>query len=170
MAESQKLVCTGCEKTLRIPSKYWGKKVRCPQCQEVLTVPAGAAAAGGVKQASPAPAKTPTPSGTLDDVDFIEDAGNPYADDPFADLPDQSEFAAPPRTTPKKRTKKSSSGGAFRAEKGMLGAGVLGGLALMAVAVIWFVGGLFAGYIFYYPPFMFIFGFIAMIKGFIRKS
>jgi LSD1 subclass zinc finger protein len=36
MVDKQDLVCSGCQKTLRIPEKYWGKKVRCPQCSAVL--------------------------------------------------------------------------------------------------------------------------------------
>jgi hypothetical protein len=35
----------------------------------------------------------------------------------------------------------------------------------MLVAVVWFFGGLAAGYIFFYPPVMFVLGLIAVIKG-----
>ena len=52
----------------------------------------------------------------------------------------------------------------------MLGAGVLGGMGLMAGAVIWFVLGLMGGYIFYYPPVMFVIGMIAMIKGLVSRD
>jgi len=196
MADSQDLVCTGCQKTLRIPAKFWGKKVRCPGCRQVLSVPAGVTsaapatprkaslpkAAAGVQRSSPSVARVPPPPpvDALDDVDFIDDADDPYAEDPYGDLPDQYEFDLPPRPKarpkPKKRKKKpkasktESSGGSFRMERGMLGAGVLGGMGLMALAVIWFVAGLAGGIIFYYPPVLFIIGFVAMIKGFVGSD
>lgn len=43
--------------------------------------------------------------------------------------------------------------------------GVVGGLLMMAIAVVWFVGGLMAGWIFFYPPILFIIGLIALFKG-----
>ncbi|XZE19282.1 hypothetical protein SH449x_004599 [Pirellulaceae bacterium SH449] len=42
---------------------------------------------------------------------------------------------------------------------------VIGGIVTMVVALVWFFGGLAAGYIFFYPPIMFILGLIAVIKG-----
>lgn len=42
---------------------------------------------------------------------------------------------------------------------------VLGGLAMMAVAVIWFVLGASAGRIFFYPPILFFIGLVGMIRG-----
>ncbi|MCU0721688.1 MAG: hypothetical protein MUC83_18400 [Pirellula sp.] len=42
---------------------------------------------------------------------------------------------------------------------------VIGGIITMLVAVIWFFGGLAAGYIFFYPPVMFVLGLIAVVKG-----
>jgi hypothetical protein len=46
-----------------------------------------------------------------------------------------------------------------------MGYGVLGGLAMMAIAVIWFVVGLFFDIIFFYPPILFIIGIVAVVKG-----
>ncbi len=43
--------------------------------------------------------------------------------------------------------------------------GVAGGLLIMLLAVVWFVGGLFAGFIFFYPPIMFVAGLVTVIKG-----
>ena len=42
---------------------------------------------------------------------------------------------------------------------------VLGGIGMMGLAVVWFIGGLFVGYIFFYPPILFLFGFVGVIKG-----
>ena len=52
--------CTSCSKRLRVPDNAAGKRVKCPQCQSVLSVPAAGAAptpapvAGGSKTASSA--------------------------------------------------------------------------------------------------------------------
>lgn len=42
---------------------------------------------------------------------------------------------------------------------------VIGGLVVMLVAVGWFVAGLAAGVIFFYPPVMFVLGMITVVKG-----
>jgi LSD1 subclass zinc finger protein len=42
------ITCSSCSKRLRVPDNAAGKRVKCPQCQTVLSVPAaGAAAASG---------------------------------------------------------------------------------------------------------------------------
>ena len=49
-----------------------------------------------------------------------------------------------------------------------LGCGVVAlllGLAAMLIAVVWFVLGLLADRIFFYPPVLFVIGIVAMIKG-----
>jgi hypothetical protein len=46
-----------------------------------------------------------------------------------------------------------------------INAGIGGGLAMMFIAVVWFVLGLMAGFIFFYPPVLFIVGLVALIKG-----
>ncbi len=57
-----------------------------------------------------------------------------------------------------KKTGNPPQGNAFNA-------GVFGGLAMMIIAVVWFVGGLMADILFYYPPVLFIIGLVATIKG-----
>jgi len=37
---THKMTCTGCHATLQLRPEYAGKKIRCPKCQQVLTVPA----------------------------------------------------------------------------------------------------------------------------------
>lgn len=60
--------------------------------------------------------------------------------------------------------------GTFSPEKKFISMGVLGGGIMIAIAVVWFVGGLFAGYIFYYPPILLIIGLYAVIKGIRDKN
>ncbi|MCE7994232.1 MAG: hypothetical protein HEP71_19750 [Roseivirga sp.] len=58
-----------------------------------------------------------------------------------------------------------SGGGFFEPEKKGLQKGVLGGIAMMVIAAVWFVLGWQAGYIYYYPPILFIIGLVGLIKG-----
>ena len=44
------------------------------------------------------------------------------------------------------------------------GVGTAGGIAMMAITVVWFFGGLAAGYIFYYPPILFCVALYALFK------
>jgi hypothetical protein len=53
----------------------------------------------------------------------------------------------------------------FSLERKGMQKGVAGGLAMMAIAVVWFVAGWAAGYIFFYPPILFIIGVVACIRG-----
>ena len=45
---------------------------------------------------------------------------------------------------------------------------VAGGILMMVGAIIWFVVGYMAGYIYFYPPILFVLGLISMIKGFMK--
>ena len=62
------------------------------------------------------------------------------------------------------------TGGVFAPEKAGVKKGMLGGIIMIAIAAVWFFGGLAAGYIFYYPPILFAIGVYALIKGAIDKN
>ena len=65
---------------------------------------------------------------------------------------------------------KEESGGFFAPEKKGLQKGVVGGITMMAIAVVWFVVGYAAGYIFYYPPILFVIGLFGFIKGLVTGN
>lgn len=69
-------------------------------------------------------------------------------------------------------SRKKQSNGAFDLELFGIEKGVLGGIVMIAIAAVWFFGGLAAGYIFFYPPILFIIGIFAIFKGIIsgKKS
>lgn len=71
---------------------------------------------------------------------------------------------------PKIEEKKSGKGGFFDPEKRGINRGVFGGVIMMTIAVVWFVVGYGAGYIFYYPPILFVIGLFAFIKGLITGN
>jgi hypothetical protein len=58
-----------------------------------------------------------------------------------------------------------AGGDAFAPEKAGIDKGVVGGIAMIVIAAVWFFGGLAAGYIFYYPPILALIGIYAVIKG-----
>jgi hypothetical protein len=60
--------------------------------------------------------------------------------------------------------------GVFAPEKAGVKKGMLGGIIMIAIAVVWFFGGLAAGYVFYYPPILFAIGVYALIKGALDKN
>jgi len=47
---------------------------------------------------------------------------------------------------------------------------VISGILMMVGAVVWFVVGWASGYIFFYPPILFIIGLVAMVKGLAGRS
>jgi len=53
----------------------------------------------------------------------------------------------------------------FAPEKRGLDKGVAGGAVMMLIAVVWFALGWAAGYIFFYPPVLFVIGLFGLVKG-----
>lgn len=51
-----------------------------------------------------------------------------------------------------------------------INSGVVGGIAMMVGAVIWFFVGLMFDWVFFYPPILFIIGVIAVVKGLIQGN
>ncbi len=138
------------------------------------------AAATQTATAPPVPRKTakrPKPRPAIDDVDFIDDEDDPFGDDFDGDDDFDDDFGPPARRTgaaptrrkaaakkpAKKRKKSSSSEIAF--------GGIWGGIGVMILAVVWFVGGIiWLERIFIYPPILFIVGFVGLIKGLIGSE
>ena len=60
--------CQGCQKTLRVPDKFAGRKAKCPKCQTILQVPAGEEAVETVEPLSVQPpiASSSNPFAALD--------------------------------------------------------------------------------------------------------
>lgn len=58
-----------------------------------------------------------------------------------------------------------SSGGMVSSGESSLNAGVFMGLIMMAGAAVWFIAGLAVGIIFFYPPFLFVFGLVSVVRG-----
>ncbi len=63
------------------------------------------------------------------------------------------------------KEEEQTANGSFAPEKAGIKKGLMGGVIMLLIAIVWFVVGLAAGYVFYYPPILAIIGIYAIIKG-----
>lgn len=158
-----------CGRALRVKDELAGKKIRCPECKSILTVPdrnisdelelevipADEDEETARKSARRAAIQTEPPEAPLARRRTVQD-----------EVP-----------TPRKRSKASReirrSTPSVTFERGWFGsinAGVVGGILMMLIAVVWFVVGLAGGIIFFYPPILFVIGIVAIVKGGLGSS
>jgi phage FluMu protein Com len=155
--------CQHCGKLFFVPAKFAGQKGKCPECNNPMAVPqatvaAPAPAAPKVRSVRPAVASQPQ-----DEFPFA----------PMAEIPDveaESPFAQIGKSTSTtrragRRTEGGRGDGSFELERKGINGGVIGGILMMGIAVIWFVGGLMMDLIFIYPPILFVIGAVGLIKG-----
>ena len=100
---------------------------------------------------------------------FLDEAlaePTPSAQDTYDVLPPVTPAPAPRPMTRTYRPVDPSEADTFRESRsGATGNTALGGIALMALAALWFFGGLAVGYIFFYPPILFLIGLVTFLKG-----
>lgn len=90
-----------------------------------------------------------------------------------ADEDEEEEERPRKKKSNKKKSKKYKPirrGGTSASEAGGFSYSIIGGLLIMILAVVWFVGGLMVGILFFYPPILFIVGVVAFINGLIRGN
>lgn len=181
------VACPKCGKHLKAPAAAAGKKARCPSCQSLMMLPVPGTAGAPAAYPNPAFPSAPLPnlpvpgaaaagpqqplagsalSGGLSDLlDEAQpsgwNAGDGYAvaapePAPTSSAAVDTRFEAIKPVKAKKRRKSKSFSDNSSA---------LAGLGLMILAVVWFVGGLFVGYIFFYPPILFLIGLVTFLKG-----
>lgn len=130
-----------------------GKRVKCPACANVWRVPASIIAAEVVPQSS------------MMDPEWFDDAMS----EEYKIATREPEPSTPPvplfQQTAATSETRSSGNDFFAPEKKGLSNGVVGGFAMMLIAVVWFVAGYSAGYIFFYPPILFVIGLVGLLKG-----
>jgi uncharacterized membrane protein YvbJ len=68
-----------------------------------------------------------------------------------------------------KKARSEDDSSFFAQEKKGIQKGVLGGIGMMTIAVVWFVAGYAAGIIFYYPFILFLIGLYAFLKGLVTN-
>jgi len=152
--------CPQCGQQLVVPATAIGKQGRCPSCKHIfpLEAPAGAYV---VEPLAPSPAPpAPSPKSIWD-----EQLGGDYALQPLPTSPPMPAAPNPYIPATAQATKGKYRHG-FGWEHRALDAGMMGGLGMMALAVVWFLVGFFClNRIFFYPPILFIIGLIGFIKG-----
>lgn len=130
-----------------------GRRVRCKECQQVVIVP-------GLESG---PSRRSSPSRvTTDELQPQRRLAT--------EIVEETEEDRRPKRKKKKRAieEHHKNQGFFSAEHGIMNSGVLGGVAVMVGAVVWFVVGLLADRIFFYPPILFVIGIVAVIRGIAR--
>jgi hypothetical protein len=148
--EKSLVSCPQCGQQLTVPVSAMGKQGRCPNCKHVFLLSAAAA--------------PPVVATSVDD---------PYEEaEPDYNLAPVPEPAGGPAGTfspmgqaqvPAAAAEKYGHG--FGWEHRGWDAGMMGGLAMMAIAAVWFFGGLAVGIIFYYPAILFIIGLVGFVRG-----
>lgn len=190
-ATSITLVCSACQKRLKAPESSRGKKVRCT-CGAVLAVPGNAVEASSQASGSwldglPQDNSSNYPSSSSP-FSFDSTSGNypaataapssyyspppPAANDPYGQSNAQSSYSSPAQSSANMYLANASSemsrdryverGESWNVDWAKIG----GGLLTMLGATVWFVVGLAANRIFFYPPILFIIGLVAVLKGF----
>ena len=173
-----------CGKQLRVADEYAGKRAKCPECGEVATVPS--ARRDDEDEEPPRKAAPARRVAERDDEDDDRPRQRSRRDeDDEEDRPrrrrrDEEEDDRPPRRkrltddgSAKGRKRKSSEveRKARSLEGKVANGGVLGGIAAMVIAVVWFVVGLvFFDWIAFYPPVLFVIGLVGFIKGLVSSG
>lgn len=172
---SFRVKCPSCGKVLMVPLTLAGKKAKCPGCGNVLQLPAAPAPTPTPAPAPQPPSQFASPAnemGSLLDEALAEPTLPRAAAAPSQATsslyPTQSPYATQtPQPTMRPRvTAQSYLRNKPRPQRSAVDTGAIsGGLGMMAIAVIWFFGGLFFGYLFFFPPILFIIGFVSFCKG-----
>ena len=156
-----------CGLDLEIDDQFAGMQVQCPTCQALVTAPKrGPKMAMPVRRPASHLPSGPARSRVVDD-DTPDDRPSRrprLIDDEDDDRPGVRRRDDDDR--PRKHKRRKASGDKSKSLEGkVLSGGVIGGAVAMLIAVVWFVGGLFADIIFFYPPILFVLGMIGVAKG-----
>lgn len=179
-AAGKKGRCAKCQTLIPIPLAPPAEPILDAEVLEAQVMPAGPSlapltptgldpfgASPGLTPLQAAPAQ-PSFDDALGDYKLMNDAP------PATSLPPTDPFAPSGYATnpyaPSANATYAPSGAAGYGDSGFMSrifsAGMLGGIGAMLLAVIWFVGGiLFLDRIFFYPPIMFILGFVSCVKS-----
>ncbi len=147
--EDVKFSCPHCQQSLEAPEELMGQVIECPSCN-------------GRIELQPPPKQTvevrmPTlPSSGKKQILVKRRQANP----------------ATPSSSPEQVRSKphSPDKGSYASEKMGRAKGLLGGLGMMVIASVWFVAGYYAGYIYFYPPILFIVGLYCTVKGIVKSA
>jgi predicted Zn finger-like uncharacterized protein len=163
-ADKMTIVCPQCASQFKVATSLAGKKGRCAKCQGIVPIPyptLEAPVEAQVVEATVLPAASNR---------FDEDFGDyQLATQPLpsaSQLPPAPQYQAfSPGAQAVAPTKDYT--GAFGMEKRALDGGLLVGIGVTALGLLWLIGGLALGYFFPYSIVVIVLGIVACIKGFI---
>lgn len=171
-----------CGKQLRVADAFAGKRAKCPSCENVMPVPMESVE-------EEAPVKRPAiarrvaareedegdrPRRRRDEQDEKDGKEAKAGSDAKEEGDDRPRFGKRRLTddgSAADRKSTDETAAKSRSLEGKLSnSGIAGGVGLMVAAVVWFVVGLAADRIFFYPPVLFIVGLVAFIKGLVAAG
>jgi hypothetical protein len=153
-----------CGRLCRFREVLAGRKTRCPQCGKVVKVPL----ADDNGDDDEEPVELLEVASSDDEHGIRTDKRDDAPRRPRSREEEPSESPrprGPRRKSLRKREKRQPLVAFEEGWFGSLNGGVVGGVLMMLIAAVWFVVGLWAGWLFYYPPILFVIGIIAIIKG-----
>jgi hypothetical protein len=142
--------CPACHNAFSAPTRSTQRLASCPHCGTTVTL-------GGEPETRSAGAPTRGARGTTL-TRTCRGCGHPSPASELRCLQCGMNFRQ------ESEARELGRGGIPFEERG-LNAGVIGGIALIAIAVAWFVAGWHAGRIFFYPPILALIGIGAIVKG-----
>lgn len=189
MPNSVLAVCDDCGKKMKLAEKFAGRRIKCPECGTAISVPGNDAVAEPLEDEfgedefvdDPKPKRRSRRESEPDDMWEEEERPRRRTrrrEESFEDDYDDYEDERPSRRRSERSRRSKSSQGKRKSKRtpkkassegGAFNSGVLGGIGLMVLAAVWFVGGLMANRIFFYPPILFILGMGSVIKGLVSR-
>jgi DNA-directed RNA polymerase subunit RPC12/RpoP len=187
---SIRVLCSFCKREFDAPDFSAGQEEMCPNCAMRMTVPLPKKSPPPRRAAPAAPPARPGPSRPAPPEEAPEAAAPAEEAAPEGETPgDRKPSRRVSRTCPacggkippgKSRCENCGQFYAvvktrqaaqeerqefFAPEKKALSWGVAGGGLMILIAVVWFFVGLAAGYIFFYPPILFLIGLVGLLRG-----
>lgn len=159
--------CGRCLADVPVPPHVTAGRMRCRSCGESVDV---------AEPPPRQPASPPSPGATARPGTRMPGAGGPPQAAPVglvrtcvgcgARYPAEQGTRCPHCGTDSRRLREAAAeGDGWAPERAGLSAGVVGGIAMIAIACIWFFVGYEAGIIFYYPPLLALLGVFGIVKG-----
>jgi hypothetical protein len=159
----------GCGAYIRVKDELSGRKVRCPKCATILSVQPPKSENDVEDEAlnflladSPAEKRHLGPE---------PDAQAATEEEPRRGITPQRKSPPSPATkadkpAQKKAARREEDDGDYGGPSFAVNPEIITGLLMMGGAAVWFFVGLAAGYIFFYPPILFVLGIVAVARGF----
>jgi DNA-directed RNA polymerase subunit RPC12/RpoP len=167
-----------CGQQFNAPTHLAGQQVPCPYCQQPISILAGGASTAAVdnlwtdlpqQQTWAAPQPQWGPQQPWPSPQQPWPPQQPYAPPgwaaPVQDASPHAALAHQYLANAHQETVERRLGSDRRGD-----GQIYSGIITMAIAALWFLGGLLVGVIFFFPPIMFIGGMVALINGIAQKS